>query len=244
MSLLFDVVIIAVCVLTIVMGAKKGFVKSLMNLGSNIASFFLASAFYRPLSVYIKDNWLQKALSDGIASTIKAISSSGSADHSVTYDLSKLFQDMPDSFTQILNRYKMDYPDLQNIYGNSSDVVESTVDSLASAISSSVASMLSNIIAFALIFFASIIALSIVTWILDLIFKLPVLRTANSFFGLLFGLVCAALLMWLLSTLSIYLIDSMSSVNPENFNSTVIQNSVILKFFNEHNFFEMFMLKN
>lgn len=244
MSLLFDVIIIAVCIVTIVIGAKRGFVKSVMCLCSNIASFVLSWAFYPKLSLYIKNNWLQKALSDGIASTIKALSSSGAGGNTVTYDLSRLFTDMPEAFTRILNRYNTNFPELQTVYGNASNVVESTVDSLASAISSPVASMLSNTAAFAVIYFSAIFALMVISLILDLIFKLPILKTANTFLGALFGIICAVMLAWILGSLSICLINAMSSVRPDSFNGTVIQNSVILKFFYENNILTMFTLSD
>lgn len=243
MSLIFDIVIIVICALTIFIGAKKGFVKSVMHLGSNIASLFTAYAFYPKLSVFIKDTYLQKALSEGIASTIKALSSSGAGENTVTYDLSKLFADMPEAFTQILNRYNTGYPELQAVYGNSSSVTEPIVDSLANAISSSVAGVLSNIAAFTLIYLSAMLALTIITLILDAIFKLPVLKTANTFLGTVFGVICAIFLAWLLSTISIHLIEAMTSVNPSQFNNATIQNSVILKFFNENNLLSMITLK-
>jgi Colicin V production protein. len=98
-----------------------------------------------------------------------------------------------------------------------------------------VTDVLANIISFALIFAAAMLVLSIITWILDLIFKLPVLKAANTLLGLIFGVVCALVLAWLMGMVSIYLIGAMSSIYPELFNSTVVQNSVILKFISENN---------
>ena len=235
MSLIFDIIILAVCLITIFLGAKRGFVKSVMKLCSSVASLFAAYALYPTLAAYIKENFLHRTVADNIAATIKSITSSGAGANSVSYNIEKLFADMPEAFSQIVARYNADLPQLRDTYGSVADVTEAAVDSLAMAISAPVTDVLANIISFALIFAAAMLVLSIITWILDLIFKLPVLKAANTLLGLIFGVVCALVLAWLMGMVSIYLIGAMSSIYPELFNSTVVQNSVILKFISENN---------
>ena len=76
----------------------------------------------------------------------------------------------------------------------------------------------------------------LLTWILDLIFQLPVLKTANTFFGLIFGILAAILLAWVLSAMSVTLVRAMASVAPEYFSESVIENSVVLRFFSNNQF--------
>lgn len=235
MSLIFDVVLIVICAMTIFMGAKRGFIKSVMHLGVNLVSLIASYAFYPKLAVYLKENYLQKWLTDTIAASIKSLSSQGAGENTVTYNLSKLFADMPDPFLQILNRYHADIASLQGAYGDASEVAESTVDALASSISATVSDVLANVAAYAILFVGCMIALTLLTWILDLIFKLPVLRMANTALGLLFGVICAAVLAWLISVLAVSFIEAMASVRPETFHQSIIENSILLKFFSENN---------
>ena len=85
--------------------------------------------------------------------------------------------------------------------------------------------------AFLLIFFASVVVLRLLTWLLDMLFQLPVLKTANTMLGLLVGVVIALFWAWVLCPLSITFIRAMASISPELFNESVIDNSVILSFF-------------
>ena len=103
MSLIFDAVILVVAIIVIVMGAKRGFVKSIMGVCTLIAALFVAFAFTPSVSPYIENTAVIEGISDGISDTIASLAKSGEG----TYDLSRLFRDMPESFKQILDRYRL-----------------------------------------------------------------------------------------------------------------------------------------
>ena len=227
MSFVFDGVILAVCVLSIILGAKRGFIKSVMGACMLVAAMFLAYAFTPTVSQYIEDTPFVKNISESITDTIKSLSENESG----TYNLDKLFSDMPDAFRQIIERYNADESSLTEAVPPQEDAAPEAVDTLSQLIAEPVSGAIAGVLAFLGIFIAAVIALKILTWILDLIFQLPVLKTANTMLGLLVGIVSALLWAWVLSSLSITLIHAMSSINPEMFSDTLIDNTVILKFF-------------
>ena len=145
-----------------------------------------------------------------------------------------MFTDMPDAFKQILDRYNVDDSQLSESIPPSSEAPESAVDSLASAIAEPVAYAISSVSAFLLIFIASVAVLKLLTWLLDLLFQLPVLKTANTMLGLLVGVVIALFWAWILCPLSIVFIRAMASISPDLFNESVIEHSVILSFFEDN----------
>ena len=216
MSLVFDVIILAVCVISIVLGAKRGFIKSVMGICTLVAALCLAYAFTPTVSEYIRNTDAMGNISESIGDTIKSLSRTDEGG----YDLEKMFDDMPDAFQQILERYNVDDSVLAETVPPETAATESAVDALANAIAEPVARAISNVA-----------VLKLLTWLLDLLFQLPVLKTANTMLGLLIGVVIALFWAWILCPLSVTLIRAMSSISPDLFNESVIENSVILSFF-------------
>ena len=78
---------------------------------------------------------------------------------------------------------------------------------------------------------AALIALKLITFILDLICRLPVLATLNSLLGFVFGLANALIGAWVITNLAVGLTHALNAVKPDIFNQSVIDGSIIVKFF-------------
>lgn len=234
MSLIFDGLLIILCVVIVVVETKRGFIKSVMNLGSHIAALFVAYAFTPKLAKLFCDKFFLEKISSGIRDTLKSLTENPSGQ---TYNLNKLFEDLPEPFTQILERYNVSLDSVSDKIKNVTDATEDAVNSLSDSISSGVANVLSSVAAFLVLFVGSIIVLKLVTLVLDSLFKLPVLSTANTTLGFLFGVVVALIVAFVFSLLSVKLIGAMNSISPELFNQSVIDNSILLKFFANYNIF-------
>ena len=225
MSFVFDGIILLVGITAIILGAKRGFIKSIMGVCTLIAALCIACAFTPYVSSYIQNTELMGNISDSIGDTVKSLSNNGSG----SFNLEKMFQDMPDALKQILDRYDVDVYNLSQSVSGATDAGESVVDSLCEKIAAPVVTVISNVAAFLAVFVASVIVLKILTWVVDLIFQLPVLKTANTLLGLLVGLISAVFWAWLLSSLAVPFVNAMSSISPDLFNKSVIENSVFLK---------------
>lgn len=235
MSILFDGIIVLVCLTTIILGIRRGFIKSVMSVCTLVAALFAAFAFTPAVSSYIAQTSMIQDISDSITDTIKSVSVNDSG----TYDLHTLFQEMVDPFQQIVDRYHADEEQLTETISPSDGAAEDTVQALGDLIAKPVVDALSGVLAFLGIFCAAVIVLKLITWILDMIFQLPVLKTTNTLLGFLFGLVGALIWAWILSALSISFIGAMSSVAPEYFSDSVIEHSLILTFFRGNHFLEI-----
>ena len=227
MNLILDAVVLCVALLAIILGTKRGFIKSVMGVCTLIAALFVAYAFSPPLAAYIESRPFIHSVSESITDTIKSLS----ANTEGTYDLEKLFADMPDAFTQIVDRYKADPEELKQSVVPSADAVWGAVGALAEMIAVPVVGAASGVLTFLALFVAAVIALKLFTLLLDLIFRLPVLKTANAMLGFLFGVVAAAVWAWVLSSLAVPLVGAMSSISPDLFRESVVENTVIIKFF-------------
>ena len=77
-----------------------------------------------------------------------------------------------------------------------------------------------------------------ITSLLDLIFKMPVLRGANMFFGFVFGAAEAVLVTFLLATLLSALVTALGAIDPSLFGADVVEDAKICTLLLEHNLLE------
>lgn len=233
MSFLFDAVLILIFALTVFTSYKRGFVKSVMSLGSSIASVLAAYAFTPALADYLSRNFFLTKISGAIAETIKSIANENPDG---TFDLLKLIEDMPEAFRELISRYNADISSFTEATVTSGEEV---VMRLADTIASPVAGIISSVVAFIIIFVGSMLALTLITCLLDIIFRLPILKTANQVLGFAFGVVAAFVIVWTFSVLFTELIGALSSISPSLFGDDVVESSIILRLFSKYNLLGM-----
>lgn len=226
MSLAIDAVILFTAVFIIWAGTSKGFVRSVMGLISTVAALFVAYAYTPVLSAYIKDRYLIDNIASGIDETLKSLSFDTSTD---LYNLDRLAADLPEPFTGILERYGIDIAEFAEKLRGLTGCGEDTVYSFAEQIADPTSSVLASAISFILIFVASFIVLGIVTSLLDLIFKLPILKSANMFLGFVFGAVEAVAVAFILAAILSVLVTSLGSIDPSLFGEDVVSDTIICK---------------
>ena len=157
---------------------------------------------------------------------------------SVTYDLSKIASELPEAYTSILTRYHIDIPSFTAEIAPVTSADEGMITSVAEQIAAPCATALATAISFAGLFLAAFVGLSLVTWILDALFHLPLLSAANRFFGFLFGALEAVLLAYVISMAGAAVVDAMGSISPGLFGPNVVANTVLCRFFVTHNLFD------
>ncbi len=228
MSLFLDVFILAVIVITIIGGYKRGFIRSVMNLASAALSFF-ASVFFTP---YVADFLCGKVFLPRISSGIKETLTSllGMNSDSVR-STEQLFSDMPDAFTSIIERFGVDLPAFIAEFSSPEAATELTVNAMSDKIALAVATSISAAVAFFALFVGFLIILSIITATLDACFELPVLKQLNSLAGLIFGVICSLFYAVIWSTLAISVVEVLGYIDPIGFSAEIIDKTVLVKLF-------------
>ncbi len=232
MSLAIDAVILLLAVIIIWRGAGRGFVKSVMGFVKSVASFIVAYAYTPLLSAYINEKYLIERITNGIFETLKSLALDTSTD---LYNLDRLAVDLPEPFTAILERYNVDIPSFTSEISGITGCGENTVYSYAKEIAAPTSNIIANTLSFLGIFFAAFIVLSILTAIIDLIFKLPVLNQANSFLGFVFGVVEAVLFSFVLAVVLSSLVTALGAVDSSLFGKDVVEDTKICRYLLEHN---------
>lgn len=224
-----DAVILLICVIIIIRGVRAGFIKSVMGLLKGVVSFIAAYAFTPYLGAFIKDRFVLPSLSGNIADTIRSVVRDAEGADAVSKILSGA-NEAVNNVGSILERYGVTAKEAADA-ASTAPTKEAAVKTAADTIAGPVAGTISNCIAFILIFIAVFLVLVLLTHILDSIFHLPVLNTANKVLGLIFGLLEAALFAYVLSNIAGFAVRALESVAPDIFGQKVIDGSYIMRFF-------------
>ena len=227
-SFVLDAILIIICVTTVFVSMRRGFVKTVLSLLSSVAAIFLSVAFTPMVSSFFYDKFMLSAITNGIFDTVKSLAGNGTSE-----GISTMFETMPDALVKLLERYNVS-EDAINSMSNSAISGNADVRSICETIASPIATTISNALAFIACFIVAIIILKIVVCIIDAIFKLPVLKSVNKFAGLILGLAISVVIIYVYSNAAVYLVTSLGAISPEIFGDKVISDTVIVKFFSEH----------
>ncbi len=227
MSLFLDILIIVVMAVTVIGGYKRGFIKSVMHFASSVLAFFAAVYFTPYLSSYLCESVFMTGISEGIAETLHSLLAvEGNA-----LSTEQLFADMPEALTAIIERFNVDLTAFTEKFISSELATAETVETMSDYIARPIAEAISSVAAFLLIFIGVVIVLRIITAVIGIVFELPVLKQLNSFFGLIFGILCAVLYAMVWSTLAVSLVDALHSIDPVSFSEALIDDTFIVKMF-------------
>lgn len=235
MCILFDLILIVVAAGCMISGVRRGFVRSVINIVTLAAAVICAYMFMPAVSDYLHEAFIGESVSAPIEDALSGMAGGNES------GLEQLFVDSPVALSELAGRYNTELADVVAYYEKAvADGAQELFDNLSRYISETAAQTVSDVTAFLLIFFAVWIVLKLAGWLLDLIFKLPVLSTLNRALGLLFGVICAFLYMSVLAVVIVNALPALTSVFPEQFSSATVDNTMVLKWVYEYNIFTFF----
>ena len=233
MSLIFDFIIVLVAAIAIIRGISKGFIKSVMSLASIVIAILCVLTFTKPLSAWVGEKYISEPITDIAHEALSGIVNTGA--ESMSFD--KVFEDRPEALVSLAERFSFDLDEISAYYDNalSSLSVEESITGLSEKIAAPIAEGISTVISAIAIFLVSMLVCTIITFILDGVCHLPVLKKLNKILGAVFGIISALLTSWLIANILAGLIIAFGAVHGEIFNESVITDSFILKFFYNNN---------
>ncbi len=232
MNLIFDIVLAVVMTAIIIISYKKGFIASLLSLASVITASFCAWIFHSPLAGFLSENIISSPLINTIQAKIRSFSSNG--------DLETLFSDMPEKLESFLLDHDIDPERVKKGFEATEISASEYLDRISEEIGMSLAHVFSVGIAMLMIFLVSYAACLVISFLINSLFKLPVLKQVNSLLSLLIGIVGAVLFAWLFSQCTIRLFDGLCVLYPETFNSDQGASSFLINFFYNLNPYTLF----
>ncbi len=222
MSIVIDIILVAIVIISIIIGIVRGFADRALGLLSGVASFILAIVFAPALSSFFYERYLFSRLTNFISEKLQALAEGS--------ELKNLLENgsANENFRRLLENLGIDY-----------GTVSGKISDGAAGISESIAEPASRIasyaVAFILIFLASLLAFFLIRLLLKLVIKAPALRKADRIIGAIFGAVLGIAVVWVISIVLKMGLPYLSTLIPEVFPEDLFEKSFVLRIFYDIN---------
>ncbi|MCD8315431.1 MAG: CvpA family protein [Firmicutes bacterium] len=224
MSMIFDVIVLAVIILTVFLAFKRGFVRTVMGLISAVLVFFAAIFFTPYVSEIVYNNIILPELASGIGTTLESsLSTTGDIVDSV--DLDNLAPGLED----LLEKFGFETESLNDKIDSLGE--EATIEKLSEEIASPIASSISVAATFIALYIIFTIILEIIMVIIGGVVNLPMLRSLDSVLGLVLGVILAVIYAIIISNALVLLSDSLSAMYSSVFPENIADSTVLVGFF-------------
>ena len=226
MEYILDLIFIALAVVMIILGAKKGLIKALLDGLSTIASGIIAYILATPVAKVIYDAFVRGIVKSEF---LKGLNDSGTDFGSISEKVNALVNELPEGALNIASKFGFDVNGaISNVVSSAPDSNESLVETLMTNIGDNIFLKITEAVTMFALFIIVSIALTFVIRLLNkVVKKLPVVKQANKLAGGLLGLVKAVVIIFVVSTVLVF-------VQNEEL-APMINSSVILKVVNDIN---------
>lgn len=183
MPYIFDIALLLVFAAAVIFGAVNGFIKSSLGLVSIIAAFLLAYQLSAVLAPQMYDSFVRDRVYTAIETKLDETADATS----VTAQVDAFFEAVPDSVINIATAVGADTDSvkekIQGLDNQSANIAADITDKVAAPVIGAVL----RVVLFAVLVFLLYGIFMIAVKIIDGIFKLPFLKTANRLFGGILG---------------------------------------------------------
>lgn len=193
MTAAFDITIAVILIVFCVIGAKKGFVRTLFNMLGSIGALVLAWLFGGRLAEYLNGRYIGPFFKKTVTEYFERISA-GTADseNKIGEFLQQKIDNLPQVVQDFIKGQGVDVEEVVEAFAGGANLEEATASAIET-IYTPIASIASGVAGFVLLFLGVVIAARLLGLIAGALFDLPVLRTLNGGMGLLLGVVEGAL---------------------------------------------------
>lgn len=184
MEFIIDIILAALLALCLIVGWKKGFVKSLMDLVSNLVAFIVARVVSVQAAPSVYSRYFETKAQDTLTRELASAGSSASA------QVQSALDSIPESLNGFFDLLGVDKKAMVDLLSQNLDQAGSqTLDVLMTNVVSPIFTAVIRLVIFVAVFALAVLLLKLLTLLLDKLTELPALKQANELFGLLFGAV-------------------------------------------------------
>ena len=235
MSAILDILIIVIIALSIFFAAKRGFIRTLLGGTSFLIAVAVALAFINPVRDYLGNSSVADKARASLSDTLAGFVSSDSA----SYD-PKLLEDNS-AFMNMISVFGIDTEEIREKWQEwRTEHTEKLRVDPEEYVSKPVVHAVAPVVAFLAPFPGSLLILKLALFLLDRFFRLPVLRQANTFLGVLLGVILAAVRVYLFVALVNLLLPYGIQLGWTFFSQLDAGSTILFSWFCEHNLFMVF----
>ncbi len=240
-SLILDGVAVLITVISLIVGIKRGFFKSLALLLAVVAAIFVSMTFSDRFAGWLNEKFVSENVNEKISGMLQKLIPAETADTSVpeggenggsgnTGDDKSFLEALTngeDVFSEILKRLGSSVDGLiDQIKGKAGDSLKSAVDALSKPLSEKISKGVAVIILFA----ATLIFSLIIIKLFDVIFSTKPLSGINRLLGGIVGLLKGLLLTFIFCYAACRLVPSIAGLT-ESIPTDIIEKTFIVKHF-------------
>lgn len=227
-AIILDLLAVLIIALSVYLAYRKGLIKTLFSLVGGIVAVVLAVSLSVPVANWIDEQFVGPTVRTTVLTAVNGsalVTDYEQAMNSV--DVAQKIREMPDSLRSFLESLNVDIDGIiasaSRAQANTADAKEALISSIAAPVSEAISKAIA-LIGLVIIFF---ILLLVVSRLLDAVFRvLPFAKSVNQVGGILFGVIRAALLVLLFSTVVYWLAHGNVLISPQDLNSTVLLKAV------------------
>ncbi len=232
MSYFFDIVVVAIIVVSIVLAIKKGFIKSLMGTVAVVVSLVLAWSLSTAVSAPIYNGFVYNYTEEKIEAALQK-------NEGGEIKLVEIIDKLPDYIEELLAENGIDKEQIAEKYNKLLSQNEiSPEKSIVMEVSKPIATLISRAIAFAVLFAVFMILLSVGIYIVDKICKLPGLNIMNKGLGAVVGAVKGLIFAVAISMIICNLMPFLSVLN-ESIPQDIVEKTTIVKYLGNFEFMSL-----
>lgn len=228
MNYLIDIFFVLLFILITIIGTERGFVDSVWSSVTIIGSFAVAYLFSGIAAEWICNNFVLKYISEYAYGVVDALVEKNAG----SYNLSALFESLPDEFITLVENCGADINDLAAQFGSALSISTDELYAFAESVAMPISNTLSNAIAIVSIFLLSVLLLWLIGLVVKIIVKIPIIKTLNTLLGFVFGLIKGLVIVWILCVTLIIFVER-GFMDPETVEvlNSLTDGSFIFKFF-------------
>lgn len=195
-SVIIDIAIVAVPVLCLILGAKRGLFRSLAELVALLAALVLAAQAATYAAAFLMERVVYPAAEKAVTEQVEALLAENGSEFSPAEELERMLDALPEGFVRDRAGELLAEMNLPETVSGREPLLKLAMELTETVLDTAVRSLV-YIILYLLCFVILLILLRLLIRVLDLPFRLPVLRQLNWLGGVLFGAVKGAVLVWL-----------------------------------------------
>lgn len=173
-SIAIDIVFVAIFVISIILGRRKGFVRMVLSLAALAVSWVVADKFSPAVSQWLNDNFIRENVIALLTEKLTAVFENGSRE---------ILEAVPDYIIKAAELAGVSLENLLSSAGEPSVIAEN----IFSACEATVVLPLLEFLMFIAIFIVVNIVFKVIVYVADKIFELPSLEKLNKTLGAIMG---------------------------------------------------------
>ena len=229
MHIAIDLILVALAAFIIIRCWRRGLVKSVIGFVCNVVALVAAYALTPLVSDFLCSHVFLDRISSGIDSTVRSAASTP-----VGTDVSTFLSKIPETLAGTLEKFNVEGDSLKGFISGLKDTGDAAVEKVSDFIAKPTSQIISNTLAFILLFVVILIILRLLSKLIIVLFKAPVVSTVDRIAGLALGVVNALFILWVVSLVVNVALGALGPYIPTWFGDTA-EKSVIMKFFAKYN---------